>query len=183
MSDEQSGASAPQGGSVLDGLLSMGGDLIDDVAKDLTGVGEVETVVNAGHTIADLGEAAYHGITGDTTAAGHDLSNAVADGFNTVPFHDVAWDGLMTLGRAIDGDGNHDPMWDQGGEDAFRDAVGATPLDHWSPTPSITDPSSGPIAQADGSQGGDPQAGDWSADASQDDGSQMYDDQPMSEDA
>jgi hypothetical protein len=182
VTDGQSGAAAPQGGSALDGLLSMGGDIIDGVAKDLTGVGELETVVNAGHAVADLGEAAYHGITGDGTAAGHDLGNAIADGFNAVPFHDAAWDGMMTLGRAIDGDGNHDPMWDQGGEDAFRDAVGGTPLDHSSTLPSL-DPSTGPIASADDTQGGDTPGGDSSADVPQDDQSQMYDDQSMSQDA
>jgi len=198
MSEDASGATQPQGGSVLDGLMSMGGDLVDNVAKDLTGVGEVETVVNAGRTVMDLGQAAYHGITGDTTAAGHDLGNAVADGFNTVPFHDVAWDGLMTLGRAIDGDGNHDPMWDQGGQDAFRDAVGGTPQDHSSTLPSL-DPSTGPVASADfsadsgdfngGDLGGDwsgdasadASGGDWSGgDASQDDSS-TYDDSSMSD--
>ncbi|HEV3170251.1 MAG TPA: hypothetical protein VGZ32_07925 [Actinocrinis sp.] len=181
MSDDQSGASDPQGGGVLDGLLSMGGDLVGDVGKDLIGVGDLETVVNAGHAIADLGEAAYHGIVGDTTTAGHDLGNAVADGFNAVPFNDVAWDGMMTLGRAIDGDGNHDPMWGQGGEDAFRDAVGGTPVPN-SSSPSIN-PSDDTVAQADTSQGGDPGAGDWSGDASQDDPSQAYGDQPGAEEA
>ncbi|HEU5355862.1 MAG TPA: hypothetical protein VFU65_15425 [Actinocrinis sp.] len=193
MSEDPSGAALPQGGSVLDGLMSMGGDLIDNVAKDMTGVGEVENVINAGRAAVDLGQAAYHGITGDTAAAGHDLGNAVADGFNAVPFHDVAWDGMMTLGRAIDGDGNHDPMWDQGGEDAFRDAVGGTPQAHSPSLPGL-DPSTGPIASADFSQDGGDQGGDWSGDASGDgsgggdwsgdasqDDSSMYDDQSMSD--
>ena len=187
MSQDASGAAKPQGGSVLDGLMSMGGDLLEEAGKDVTGIGEVEDVINAGRAGADLVQAAYHGITGDTTAAGHDLGNAVADGFNAVPFHDVAWDGMMTLGRAIDGDGNHDPMWDQGGEDAFREAVGGTPQDHTSILPSL-DPSTGPIASADfsgdggdfsgadlgggdqgsGDQSSGDQGGDWSGDASAD---------------
>ena len=130
MSDDQQGQQQNrqyQGGSVLDGLEHMGTDILDGAVKEFSGVGEVESVISGGQALGDLASAAYHGVTGDSAAASHDLGDAAADAFNAVPYHDAAWDGMMTLGREIDGPGNQDPMWDQGGEQGFRDAWGGTP--------------------------------------------------------
>ncbi len=131
--------------SVLDGLEHFGSDIVSDVAADLSGAGEVETVIHGGKAIGNLAAAGYHAVVGDSTTARQDLGDAAAEGFDTVPFHEAAWDGMMTLGRTIDGPGNNDQMWDQGGEGAFREAWGGTPQAPAAPAPYDPD-STGPQA-------------------------------------
>ena len=48
----------------------------------LPGVG---TVASAAGTVIDLGKAAYHGISGDSKSAKHDLSDAALDAIGTIP--------------------------------------------------------------------------------------------------
>ena len=127
------GAPASTQSSGVGDLLSAAGDLLDTVvttgAEEVGGVvfGVGNDVLHAVATVADAGRALGHELAGDSAGATHELSNLVADGFEAIPGHELAWDGLAGMGHAIDGPQNQVKMWDDGGRDQFRDGVGADP--------------------------------------------------------
>jgi hypothetical protein len=118
-----------EGGGVFDGLENMAVDAVDALATDAIGLGVAENDLHAVRAVVDLGAAAYHTATG-TGSPSQDLGDAEMDGIEALPFHETAFDGLFTLARAIDGPDSADrpsPMWDQGGDELLRDALGGSP--------------------------------------------------------
>ena len=75
----------------------------------------------------DAGRAIGAALAGNEQVAGHELHNLVADGFEALPGHELAWDGLAGLGYAVDGAQNEVKVWGEGGANQFRDGVGADP--------------------------------------------------------
>jgi hypothetical protein len=122
-------------GGTLDDLGHLAGDVVDEVWGDLTGMGEVATAINVTHAVTNTLEAGYHLVTGDTEAAGHDLGNALADGFSAIPFHDAIWDSSVAAGHAVGVTPNHDEMWDAGGSNDLRLELGGTPEPPAAPAP------------------------------------------------
>ena len=115
------------------GILGAAGDLLDTAvttaAEEAGGVtfGLGNDLLHAVEAIGDGVRAVADEVSGDGKAASHELNNLVADGFEAIPGHELAWDGLMGLGRAIDGPQGEEKMWGDGGADQFRQGLGADP--------------------------------------------------------
>jgi len=128
-------AAAPHGteDSGGGGILDAAGDLLDTVvstaAEEAGGVtfGLGNDLLHAVEAVGDGVRAVADEVSGDGNAASHELNNLAADGFEAIPGHELAWDGLMGLGRAIDGPQGEEKMWDAGGADQFRQDMGADP--------------------------------------------------------
>jgi hypothetical protein len=117
-------------GGVLAEVGEAAADVVWDAAKEAGGTALGLAIVNPLHAveaIADVARAGKDEITGHGDAAHHDLQNAVADGFQALPFHELAWDGLAGLGQAVDGPNNQMHLWESGGAEQFREGVGADP--------------------------------------------------------
>ena len=121
------------GGDTGGGLLSAAGDLLDSVvstvADEAGGVvlDPISDVVHGAEGVVDAGRALYDAATGDSQGAEHQLHNLVADGFESIPGHELGWDAMAGLGWAIDGSQNEVKTWEEGGAEQFRDGVGADP--------------------------------------------------------
>ena len=121
------------------GVLGAAGDLIGTVVTT--------AAEEAGGVVLDLGNDLLHeataigdgiravgdAVTGDGNAATHELQNLEADGFEAIPGHELAWDGLAGLGHAIDGPQSDAKVWGDGGANQFREGVGADPEQEFNP--------------------------------------------------
>jgi hypothetical protein len=115
------------------GILGTAGDLLDTVvttAVEETGGVALDLdndLLHEGEVIGDGIRAVGDAVTGDGNAAANELQNLVADGFEAIPGHELAWDGLAGLGHAIDGPQSDAKVWGDGGANQFREGVGADP--------------------------------------------------------
>ena len=115
------------------GILGAAEDLLDTVvttAAEETGGVALDLGNDVMHGAAAIGDgvrAVGDAVAGDGNAAAHELQNLVADGFEAMPAHELAWDGFAGLGQAIDGPQSDAKMWGDGGANQFREGVGADP--------------------------------------------------------
>jgi hypothetical protein len=114
------------------GILGVAGDLLDSVTTAAAEAGGAvldlgNDFLHEGAAVGDGVRAAGDAVTGDGNAATHELKNLVADGFEALPGHELAWDGLAELGHAIDGPQSDAKVWGDGGANQFREGVGADP--------------------------------------------------------
>jgi hypothetical protein len=123
------------------GILGAADDLLDTVvttAAEETGGVALDLgndVLHAGAAVGDGIRAVGDAVTGDGNAATHELKNLVADGFEAIPGHELAWDGFAGLGHAIDGPQSDAKVWGDGGANQFREGVGADPEHEAQPFP------------------------------------------------
>jgi hypothetical protein len=122
------------------GIVGVAEDLLDTVTTAAAEAGGVvldlgSDYLHEGVALGDGVRAVGDAVTGDGNAATHELKNLVADGFEAIPGHELAWDGLAELGHAIDGPQSDAKVWGDGGANQFREGVGADPEHEFNPIP------------------------------------------------